>query len=125
MTDIEILHQERDMIEFEMEQTGVSAEMQARYDNLTSRIQLAEAVAEIRKILGSNIFGARFRKRDGTLRTGSFRLGVHKDLTGAGLSYDPAARGNLIVYDMTKRAYRTIRLDAVEELTVRGRAILP
>ena len=91
----------------------------------TTPEELAAAVAEIRKILGTRIFGAKFTKRDGSTRSGSFRLGVHKDLVGVGLAYDAPARGNLIVWDMTKKAYRTIRLDAVESLTVRGKTIQP
>jgi len=59
------------------------------------------------------IFGCTFTKRDGTVRTGAFRLGVQKDLTGAGSSYDRDDRGHLTVWDMHKGGYRTIRLDSI------------
>lgn len=80
----------------------------------------AEMVSELRSILGNQIFGAQFVRRDGTLRSGSFRLGVERDLTGAGQAYDTAARGNLIVWDMTKGAYRTIRLGSLVSISCHG-----
>lgn len=89
----------------------------------TNAEDLTAAVNEIKRMLGGQIFGATFTKRDGSLRSGSFRLGVRRDLVGVGLAYDAPARGNLIVWDMTKRAYRTIRLDAVQSLTVRGKTV--
>ena len=79
-----------------------------------------ETKQDARDLIGNSIFGAKFIKRDGTLRTGSFRVHVKKNLTGAGSSYDRDARRNLTVYDMVKEAYRTIRLDSVIELTVKG-----
>lgn len=82
-----------------------------------------EATREIRRLLGSRIFGATFEKSDGSIRTGSFRLGVRKEVDGAGISYDPASVGNLIVFDMRLGAYRTIRLESVRSLRVRGRTI--
>jgi len=80
-------------------------------------------VEAIREVVGKRIFGAKFVKRDQTVRSGSFRLGVRKDLTGAGSSYDRPSRGNLTVFDMTKREYRTIRIDALLSMTVRGSTI--
>lgn len=41
------------------------------------------------------------------------RVGVRKNLTGEGLSYDPLKRKIRIVYDVQKRAYRAVRLDRV------------
>ena len=77
----------------------------------------------LRSLLGTKIFGATFVKRDGTLRSGSFRLGVRKELTGAGSSYDRFERGNLTVWDMTKKAYRTIRIAALRQISFGGRVV--
>ena len=82
------------------------------------------ATREIKRLLGNaRIFGCRFIKADNTVRTGSFRLGVQRDLTGAGQSYDTEERGNLIVWDLNKKGYRTIPLRRVTEFTIRGRRI--
>ena len=83
-----------------------------------------QAVLDLRAAVGEDhIFGAAFVKKNGDLRTGSFRLGVTKDQTGVGLSYDSNAAGNLIVFDMQKKAYRTIKLNSLRKLTVGGRVI--
>lgn len=85
----------------------------------------ASITAEFRRLLRGRIFGATFRTADGRLRTGCFRLDVRKGLTGAGLGYDADDAGNLIVFDMRKRAYRTIKLERVESLRVRGVEVKP
>jgi hypothetical protein len=75
----------------------------------------------LREIVGNRIFGATFRRADGSLRSGTFRLGVRKGLSGAGLSYDPGKRGNVIVWDMRLGGYRTIKLNRLVSLRCRGR----
>lgn len=83
-----------------------------------------QATRTIRGMLGdARIFGATFIKANGEERTGSFRLGVDKR-KGGSLNYDPESRGNLIVWDMNARGYRTIPLDRVKVLRVRGREIV-
>ena len=82
-----------------------------------------EEVEDLRSLLGNQIFGATFEKRDGTMRTGAFRLKVSKDITGTGSSYDRFARGNMTVWDMEKGAYRTIRIEALQELRCHGTTI--
>ena len=83
-----------------------------------------EVTKAVREFIGDGqIFGCEFEKRDGTIRTGSFRLGVRKDLKGVGAAYDRDARGNLTVFDMTKQAYRTIRLDSVIAIRAHGTTI--
>lgn len=77
----------------------------------------------VRRAVGGRIFGATFRKADGTIRTGAFRLGVRRNLTGAGLAYDAEARGNLIVWDMNRHGYRTIPLRRVIRLRIDGRTV--
>jgi predicted DNA-binding transcriptional regulator YafY len=39
------------------------------------------------------------------------------------MAYDPESRGNLVVYDMAKQGYRTIKLDRLQSVRVRGREV--
>lgn len=82
--------------------------------------ETTEIIDELYDLLGNRVFGAVFTKRDGTRRTGSFRLGVKRHLTGVGSSYDRKSRGHLTVFDMNRQGYRTIRLDSLESITVGG-----
>lgn len=76
-----------------------------------------------RGALQDKIFSATFEKADGTLRVGRFRLRVKKGVKGVGQKYDPPSRANLIVYDVDKRAFRTIKLTRLREICFRGRTI--
>lgn len=67
-----------------------------------------------------NIFSARFTKADGSKRDMTCRLGVKKYLQGGELKYDAQERGNVIVFDMANKGYRTIKIDRLEELTLNG-----
>ena len=82
-----------------------------------------DEVRAIKDAIGGRIFGAGFTKRDGTFRTGSFRFSVKKHLKGGDRSYDTDARGHLVVFDMKKEQYRTIRIDAIDYITVGGRIV--
>lgn len=68
-------------------------------------------VDEFRSIVGGKIFSAVFIKQNGEVRKMVARLGVKSHLKGGELSYDPSTRNNLIVFDLEKRAYRTIKFD--------------
>ena len=59
------------------------------------------------------------KKEDGSLRTGSYRVGVTKGTNGNGLKYNPADYGLIPVYDMNK-SYRMIWQDGIQEVTVDG-----
>jgi hypothetical protein len=76
----------------------------------------------LRSAVGSRIFGATFTKANGKVRTGTFRLGVKKNLTGTGLAYRPSERGNLIVWDMSLGQYRTIKMSRLSEVRVYGQS---
>lgn len=84
----------------------------------TNKLPLGKelAFAKIQNTKG-RIFGATFIKRsDGSVRKGSFRLGVRKYLSGGELKYNPKDYDLISVFDMNKRGYRMIPLDAVMEL---------
>jgi hypothetical protein len=57
-----------------------------------------------------------YRKKDGTLRTINTRTGVKKDITGKGLTYNPDDYGYVILWDLNKKAYRTVNLNTVTTL---------
>ena len=75
----------------------------------------------INKLESGEIFGVSFIKRNtGELRTMSARLGVKKFLRGGNLSYSPAEKQLLTVFDMAKKGYRSIPLDAIKRVSVGG-----
>lgn len=73
-------------------------------------------VDEFREVVGGKIFSAKFVKQNGELREIRARLGVTKGLKGGELSYNPSERNNLIVWDLEKKAYRTIPFNSLLEI---------
>jgi hypothetical protein len=69
---------------------------------------------------GHQTFGATWIKKGGDLRTGSLRLKVSKGVTGAGLTYDPAAHGLLCAFDMNKINKKTGDKGAFLMLNLKG-----
>lgn len=51
------------------------------------------------------------------------RTGVTKHLKGAGRTYDFESRNLLCVYDMKKQGYRTIPLEGLRSVKIRGRLL--
>jgi len=66
------------------------------------------------------IFNVRFYKKDGTTRSINARFGVRKGVTGAGLKYDPALHGNVIVFSMNDNGFRTINLNSIYRIKFNG-----
>lgn len=65
------------------------------------------------------VFRASFVKRTtGELRHMVCRLGVTKGVTGKGMSYDPADRGLMTVFDFQKQAYRMIALEGLKAVRI-------
>lgn len=73
-------------------------------------------VDQFREVVGGKIFSATFVKKDGTVRKIRARLGVTKALKGGELTYNPSEHNNLIVFDLEKQAYRTIKFDMLLEI---------
>jgi len=82
------------------------------------RSQVSDMLARNKRI-----FGAKFEKKNKELRTGSFKLGVTKYLSGGELKYDPIAKGLIPVFDMNINEYRMINLNTLIELTIKGEKI--
>ena len=78
----------------------------------------------LRGIKYGAIFSVTFIKKDGSERKMVCRKGVKKGVTGKGLSYDPDSRNNVIVYDMQKKAFRTINLDTIIDVNANGDQIV-
>lgn len=97
------------------------------------KIIQAEKVADKNGVKRSNV-GGFFKAINHTAkgrRIWNCRLGVSKEVTGAGLRYDPESRDNMIVYDNFAKVnkycptkYRTIKVVTLEFLQVRGRVLI-
>ena len=78
---------------------------------------------EILNLLKENknlIFSVVFLKKNGELSPMTCKLGVKKHLKGGRLKYNPRERNNLIVFDMQKEGYRTINLDTLTLVNMKG-----
>jgi hypothetical protein len=74
----------------------------------------------VKQLENGKIFNVTFRKKNGTIRKMNARLGVRKNIKGVGLKYDPKAVGNLIVYSMGDKGYRTINLNSILRIKCNG-----
>lgn len=71
--------------------------------------------------LNGKIFSVKFIKRTtGEEREMVCRTGVKKDLKGGELAFDPIAKNLLMVYDMQKKGYRSIPIENILEIKIRG-----
>jgi len=67
------------------------------------------------------IFSVTFTKRTtGEERKMVCRTGVRKGVKGVGMSYDPKEKDLVVVFDMQKKGFRTIPLEGIKEIKVRG-----
>jgi hypothetical protein len=77
-------------------------------------------ITEIKETLGNKIFSAKFVKKDGSIRDIHCRLNVKKYLKGGSKRYDTDSYNYLTVYDLKKKAYRTINLNNLIEIKAKG-----
>lgn len=69
-----------------------------------------------------HIFAVEFVKRtDGTLRKMTCRTGVTKGTQGGSMGYEPSEHDLLSVYDVEKKGFRSIPVDAVLHLSMQGK----
>jgi len=91
-------------------------------NNVVNSVEVSPTVA-MGKIISYNsgrIFSVKFTKKDGSERKMVCRKGVKKGLTGSGAKYNPVERGLLAVYDVQKRAYRSLNFDTLQEFKMGG-----
>lgn len=81
-----------------------------------------ESALKLIKSTNGSIFSVSFTKVDGSVRDMVCRLGVKKGITGKGMAYDPTELDLLPVWDMSKHAYRMVKLDTLKAVKVDGRA---
>ncbi len=74
---------------------------------------------------GGKIFGVTFVKKDNTVRNMQCRLHVKKGVKGVGLSYDPAEKGLIGVYDMAvpadKNGFRMVNIKTLSSVRIEGK----
>ena len=75
---------------------------------------------KFRELVGNKIFSVEFIKKDGSLREMVCRLGVTKHLKGGSLGYHAEDYNYLIVFDMTKKEYRTLNVSTLRKLKFEG-----
>lgn len=74
-------------------------------------------------VKSGRIFGVSFIKRTtGELRTMTARLGVKKFLRGGELSYSPAKKHLLTVFDMSAKGYRSIPFEGIKQVSIGGQS---
>lgn len=80
---------------------------------------------QFRKFVGDEgkLFSVTFEKKDGTLRTMTARLGVHKYVTGGGSKFDAEANGMVRVFSMRDNGYRTVTTEKIVKLKAYGRVL--
>lgn len=78
-------------------------------DNKTETARLIAQTA-------GKFFFVEFIRKDGTRRAMVARVGVRRYVTGAGLKFDPAQRGLVVVWDTAARGYRMVNLNTLLSL---------
>jgi len=85
-------------------------------EHIKERRELIEKGTSNNKIIGLGFF-----KKDGTFRTGAFRRGVVKGITGEGLKFNPKDYNLITLYDMNAKGYRNIPIDRLKYIKARGK----
>ena len=89
-----------------------------------AKLSQEEIRAEIEKSEGK-IFSVKFIKRTtGEERHMLCRIGVVSYLKGGKLSYDPKEKNLVTVFDMVKKAYRSIPIESIFDLKIKGQALV-
>jgi len=65
-------------------------------------------------------FSITFVKKDGTVRTMTARIGVHKHTSGKGLKFEPSERSLKVVWCCDAEAYRMVNLNSILKIKFRG-----
>lgn len=78
---------------------------------------------QVKQLVGNKFFSATFLKKNNEVRHMHCRLGVKRHLKGGEKRYDTEYYNYLIVYDMQKKAYRTLNVNKLIELKVNKEVI--
>jgi|TARA_R110000824_G_scaffold111242_1_gene259612 hypothetical protein len=89
------------------------------FDNTTKTQVSSDAAFKLIKTMKfGQWFSGTYIKKDGEIRKFNGRLGVTKHLSGGELKYNPSERGNIVYWDTTRQAYRTIDTKSLIDLRV-------
>ena len=84
----------------------------------TQALELIEATQPDKSKMGK-LFKVAFTKRtDGSKREMKARLGIQRNLTGNGMSYDASKRNLKTVWSADSQGYRNIPLEGLNTLTI-------
>ena len=83
------------------------------------------STVQFRKFVGNEgkLFSVTFKKKDGSLRKMTARLGVRKYLTGGGSKFDAEPRGMVRVFSMRDKGYRTVTPAKITRIKAYGRVL--
>lgn len=93
---------------------------------MNAQVKDANRVNLVRSLLNESkgkIFSVQFTKKDGSLRRMVARTGVTRHLKGGERAYNPEEKGLTFVFDMQKKAYRSINLSTVTSIRINGKEI--
>ena len=65
-------------------------------------------------------YAVNFTKTDGTQRSMVCRNEVKKGVTGKGMSYNPATKGQFVTWSMNDKGWKSFKLDNLQQIVFRG-----
>jgi len=89
-----------------------------------TQTEIRNRIQEIRTKADGTFFSVHFIKKNGELRKMVARLNVTKDLKGVGKAYNDDDYGILTVRDVQKQAYRSIKVDKITFLQIKGEQLV-
>jgi len=81
--------------------------------------QKSEIIERLKQTNGK-IFFVEFKKKNGETRRMTARLNVSKGVKGIGMSYNPAEKDLMCVYNMDKNGFRMINLGGIQMASMFG-----
>jgi hypothetical protein len=74
----------------------------------------------LEKTKDGKIFSLTYSRADKSLGADRFRFGVKSYLKGGSLKYDPIKAKNLVLFNMSKKQYRTIKFERIISAKIDG-----
>ena len=74
----------------------------------------------LEKTKGGKIFSLTYSRADKSLGAGKFRFGVKSYLKGGKPNHNPIKAKNLILFNMSKKQYRTIKFERIISAHING-----
>lgn len=66
------------------------------------------------------MYSVLFSKVNGELRSMTCRNEVKKGVTGKGMSYNPADKGQFVTFSMSDKGWKSFKLDNLKQIVFRG-----